>query len=321
MFKSGVNAGGGLTYELDEQQNKNGHFLDTPGLADEVLRKKAGEAISEGLRKGGSYKVIFFVTQESGRVNQQDATTLNLVLDAAVEIGMDYGIIVNKVPKRILKLFEDEAKKIDFLNSLFAGIPEERKCVYSNVRFFGRMSSLADKDDTIISPTELKDDSDVTLLDFVDKIVPKIKITETRVTEIKTDMFEEMKNQMESMARQLQEKDEQWKEERRQLEVQRIKDHALLAQGNKIGKFVGDDLFQNAKEYIDGQNSRGGGRVTSSCTKGIIIENVSSYDLLYKDSKFICGDPLFEFDDLLFDNKCIHPKTAIAQFSIGRKGK
>ena len=61
LFKSGVNVGGGLTYELDVKKNTKGHFLDTPGLADKKLRKKAGEAISEGLRKDGGYKVIFFV--------------------------------------------------------------------------------------------------------------------------------------------------------------------------------------------------------------------------------------------------------------------
>ena len=32
LFKSGVNLGKGLTYNLDEKVNKNGHFLDTPGI-------------------------------------------------------------------------------------------------------------------------------------------------------------------------------------------------------------------------------------------------------------------------------------------------
>ena len=73
----------GLTFQLDEGRNKNGYFLDTPGLADESLRRAAGHAISEGLRKGGTFIVLFFVTQEAGRVNQQDATTMRLVLEAA----------------------------------------------------------------------------------------------------------------------------------------------------------------------------------------------------------------------------------------------
>ena len=50
-----------------------------------------------GLRMGGTFIVLFFVTQEAGRVSQQDATTMRLVLEAAPEIGSNYGIIVNKV--------------------------------------------------------------------------------------------------------------------------------------------------------------------------------------------------------------------------------
>ena len=38
LFKAGVNIGQGLTFKLDEAENKNGQFLDTPGLADEELR-------------------------------------------------------------------------------------------------------------------------------------------------------------------------------------------------------------------------------------------------------------------------------------------
>ena len=224
LFKSGVSVGKGMTYKLDEAENKNGHFLDTPGLADEELRKKAGEAISEGLRQGGSYKVIFFVTQESGRVNQQDATTLRLVLEAAPDIGKDYGIIVNKVSKGVLKTFKEEALKFDFLNSLFAGIPEERKCVYSNAKFFGRISDLEDEKDKLFSPFELKDDSDLSLNDFVHDWIPTVEITEKNVADIDTERFDEMSKKMEIMAQQLQEKDDQWKEERHQLEAKRIKE-------------------------------------------------------------------------------------------------
>ena len=74
IFKSGINIGQGLTYQLDKRTNIHGcTFLDTPGLADEKLRKQAGKAISDGLRKGGKYKVVFFVTQEAGRVNAKAA--------------------------------------------------------------------------------------------------------------------------------------------------------------------------------------------------------------------------------------------------------
>ena len=130
LFKSGVNIGKGLTYQLDEKENANGHFMDTPGLSDKRLRKAAGEAISEGLRKDGDYKVIFFVTQEAGRVNAQDATTMKLVLDAAPEIGQNYGVVVNKVYQKTMSRYENEENRMNFLLALFAGIPEDKRCVF-----------------------------------------------------------------------------------------------------------------------------------------------------------------------------------------------
>ena len=91
VFPSGINIGQGLTYQLNEVADKNGYkaLMDTPGLADVKLRKQAGEAISQGLRKGGKFVVLFFVTQQDGRVSQEDATTMKLVLQAAPEIGID----------------------------------------------------------------------------------------------------------------------------------------------------------------------------------------------------------------------------------------
>ena len=255
LFKSGVSVGKGMTYKLDEAENKNGHFLDTPGLADEELRKKAGEAISVGLRKGGSYKVIFFVTQESGRVNQQDATTLRLVLEAAPDIGRDYGIIVNKVSKGVLKTFKEEALKFDFLNTLFAGIPEERKCVYSNVKFFGRISDLEDEKDKLFSPTEFKDDSDLSLNDFVHGWIPTVEITDTNVADIDIELFDDMTKKMESMAQQLQEKDDLWKEERHQLEAQRIKENEetrkMMKELQKLRKIDAEESKRQIKELED----------------------------------------------------------------------
>ena len=115
LFKSGVSVGKGMTSKIDEKENNNGHFLNLDlnlDLCDKELRKKVRETISKGLKKGGSYKVIFFVTQEAGRVNQQDTKTLKLVHEAAPDIGMEYGIIVNKVPKEVLKTLEDETLKL-----------------------------------------------------------------------------------------------------------------------------------------------------------------------------------------------------------------
>merc|ERR1712066_561661 len=105
-------------------------------MADQDLRLQAAEAIAEGLRLSGDYKIVFVVTEQMGRVLQQDATTIRLVLDAAPEIKMNYGIIVNMVSKGVWKKLKKASMSyFDFLNSLFAGIKEEHRCVYSNVLF------------------------------------------------------------------------------------------------------------------------------------------------------------------------------------------
>ena len=99
LFKSGVNVGKGLTFKLDEKQTEDYCYVDTPGLADQKLRHQAAEAISVGLKNGGDHKIIFVVTEQMGRVRQQDSTTIKLVHEAAPEIKMNYGVIVNMISK------------------------------------------------------------------------------------------------------------------------------------------------------------------------------------------------------------------------------
>ena len=94
----------GLTYQLDKQidASSGDAFLDTPGLNDVKRMEAAGRAISKGLKNGGAFKVLFFVSERNGRVDPQDATTMKVVLDSAPEIWRNqespkYGVIVNQV--------------------------------------------------------------------------------------------------------------------------------------------------------------------------------------------------------------------------------
>ena len=225
LFKSGVNFGGGITYKLDEKKNENGHFLDTPGLADEGLRKAAGEAISEGLRMGGQFKVLFFVTEQRGRVVQQDATTMQLVHEAAPEIKGHYGIIVNMVSKGVLKkLNQTEMPFFEFLNTLFAGMADENRCIYTNIMFIGRVDDLEGEEDKLVSPETIVDANGVTLRNFIDNVVPALVINKENVSDVRIEKFKEMTNKMEKMAREIKLKDERWKEERRLFEQKRIQD-------------------------------------------------------------------------------------------------
>ena len=251
LFESGVNIGRGKTYRLDERKNERGHFLDTPGLADEELRKAAGKAISEGLRMGGQFKVLFFVTEQSGRVLLQDATTIQLIHDAAPEIGDEYGIIVNMVSKGVLKKLNETEAKHEFLNILFSGIPEEKRCIYTNVLFVGKMENLEDEDNCVVPPETIIDTTNnssiapgmwwslwrcfmskigrgtpdgVTLTKFIYDVVPDIMISQEKVSDINVEKFNEITTKLEKMSVEMKDKDETWKAERRQFEMKRIKD-------------------------------------------------------------------------------------------------
>merc|ERR1739838_579880 len=227
LFKSGVNFGGGITYKLDEKKNKNGHFLDTPGLADESLRKEAGGAISEGLRMGGQFKVLFFVTEQRGRIVQQDATMMQLVHEAAPEIKGHYGIIVNMVSKGVLKrLNQTEMSFYEFFNAVFAGMADENRCIYSNIFVIGRVDDLEDEEDKVVPPETIIDVNGVTLRNFIDNVVPALTITKENVSEVKIEKFKEMTNKLEEMATEIKLKDERWKEERRRFGQKRIQDAA-----------------------------------------------------------------------------------------------
>ena len=118
------------------------------------------------------------------------------------------------------------------------------------------------------------------------------------------------------------EEDHEREKKRLEKELQEKSEFQDLLEQVKPWRFVGDDLFQKAKVFID-VTSRGFRSQRLSYSKGLIIENTSSYNLIYRDSKFTCGTPLksFDDDDMLFNNKCIPPNTAIAQFSQNYQAK
>ena len=73
------------------------------------------------LQEGGITKIIFFVGQDSGRPKQDDVTTMNLVLQAAPEIGNKYGVILPKIRKRTAEILKAPDNWTKFLAGLFAG--------------------------------------------------------------------------------------------------------------------------------------------------------------------------------------------------------
>ena len=117
LFQSGVSVGKGMTYKLDESKHNGITYLDTPGLADIKMRKAAATAITEGLRKNGTYQIFFVVTLEAGRLRPTDLATIKLVLENAKDI-ISYNLIINKLSKSVYdNLCKDDREELKKLIS------------------------------------------------------------------------------------------------------------------------------------------------------------------------------------------------------------
>jgi GTP-binding protein EngB required for normal cell division len=104
VFKSGVSIGEGLTKAKQAYVYENRKYIDTPGLSDVKLRKRAAKEIEAALKENSNYKIVFVVAIEAGRVRPDDLEMINAVCDA-IDTPFEYGIIVNKVNKWTLTRF------------------------------------------------------------------------------------------------------------------------------------------------------------------------------------------------------------------------
>ena len=208
LFKSGISIGDGLTYQLDERENSRGTFFDTPGLADNTHREAAGKAISTALRKGGNFKILFFVMTESGRIVRQDVTTLRLVLDAAPEIKNHYGIVINKLPKNVAKALQNPEKGSIFLTKLFTGIPQDQRCAQSNITYLPFHSELDSEDNKLMDMNELQTLKSELFKSFVYGKVPAINLTVGKAGDIATCNFDQINAALKDLEKKM-EKDQQ----------------------------------------------------------------------------------------------------------------
>ena len=220
LFKSGISIGDGLTYQLDERENARGTFFDTPGLADNTHREAAGKAISTALRKGGNFKILFFVMTESGRIVRQDVTTLRLVLDAAPEIENHYGIVINKLPKNVAKALQNPEKGGVFLTKLFAGIPDHQRCAQSNITYLPFHSELDAEDNKLIDLSDLKTLEGESFKDFVYGQVPTINLTVGKAGDIATSEFDQMNAVLEALEKKMEQDRQMFLEQQKLLITQ-----------------------------------------------------------------------------------------------------
>lgn len=181
-FKSGLSIGKGMTYKLDTRELGNHTFMDTPGLEDIRMREKAAAAITEALKFGGFYKIVFVVTLESGRIRTIDSATINLILNNAPDIT-HYGLIINKMSKRFYEHIkqekETEEKLLDeFMLPIDRYKDKEEPLAIPLPLFIKKIDDLDDMDDAIAEIHGLKR--------FMDAL-PPLKINEEKVKDIPGD--------------------------------------------------------------------------------------------------------------------------------------
>ena len=107
---------------------KSNQSIDTPGLDNIGFGDQAGKEITEIMNKGGELKILFFITLDQGRINLEDVRSMKLVLEAAPSIGQKYGVVFNMISKRIFRDLKTDSIRVDYINVLFSGFPDKRKC-------------------------------------------------------------------------------------------------------------------------------------------------------------------------------------------------
>ena len=128
--------------------------MDTPGLSDIKLRGEAAKAITQALKKNGSYQIFFVITLEAGRIRPEDMTTIKLVLESASDITY-YSIIINKLSDNAYNcLTEDNAEK---LKILVAEMTEQFNCKKDppTVLLLSNHVDLYDAEDKVIKWDDL----------------------------------------------------------------------------------------------------------------------------------------------------------------------
>eukprot|EP00331_Platyophrya_macrostoma_P014068 CAMPEP_0176434138 /NCGR_PEP_ID=MMETSP0127-20121128/16486_1 /TAXON_ID=938130 /ORGANISM="Platyophrya macrostoma, Strain WH" /LENGTH=422 /DNA_ID=CAMNT_0017816793 /DNA_START=118 /DNA_END=1386 /DNA_ORIENTATION=- len=179
-FLSGISLGNGLTTVLQEEKDEFGNrFIDTPGLNDIDMRVSAAKEIEKALKRGGTSRIFFVSSLDSGRIKPEDKTTMKLVLEAAKDIRSNYSIIVNKVSAPVYqRIFENKREFEQMKTRMTAGLPE----ITENV-FFNRQDPNLDDQDNMLP--QLSEE----LQSFI-RNAPSVDVIAQNVQDIKIDQFD-----------------------------------------------------------------------------------------------------------------------------------
>ncbi|KNE68640.1 hypothetical protein AMAG_12804 [Allomyces macrogynus ATCC 38327] len=191
VTKAGVNAGAGIQHNTLLRFPIDGvTWIDTPGLSDITHRTRAAALITEALQhEKGCYRLIFVVTTEAGRVRPEDLATMTIVLNAIHKKDVPYGVIVNKLSKRLHSRILNDA---DFYNKFACSLnsgPYSTKDIFLALE----VDDARDAEDYILPDVAMK-----SVLEFINGI-PSITMQPNDVSAISATDFDEQESRLQAV--------------------------------------------------------------------------------------------------------------------------
>eukprot|EP01132_Coremiostelium_polycephalum_P009708 gene9708-11922_t len=178
LSASGVSIGCGLTKENHEFISEDGkRYIDTPGLADPLLREQAAMNISTALKKETNYKIVFVVALNDGRMKNEDIETINSIVDS-VSVEFNYALIINKVSNNIAKKLVD-SNNMKLCLGLLKRQPE-------SILIIPMFRDLFEEDNMLIKNETIRNE----IIEFINEMEPSL-ILEENVSAIDTRNFDE----------------------------------------------------------------------------------------------------------------------------------
>ncbi|KAF1784011.1 P-loop containing nucleoside triphosphate hydrolase [Phytophthora cactorum] len=143
----------GMTKDFQQITHQDAVYMDTPGLADRQIERRAADAITTALRQTGSYKIFFIVRLQYGRVQSEDLATIETVLDSIDMKDIPFVIVINNVKSRqyaaMMEKEEEFFEVITLINS------SKYKTPY--ITFIPTLECLDEKDNQCVKlPTDVE---------------------------------------------------------------------------------------------------------------------------------------------------------------------
>ncbi|KAF1783149.1 P-loop containing nucleoside triphosphate hydrolase [Phytophthora cactorum] len=134
---TGISYGTGMTKDFQQITHQDAVYMDTPGLADRQIERRAADAITTALRQTGSYKIFFIVRLQYGRVQSEDLATIETVLDSIDMKDIPFAIVINNVKSRQYaammergeEFFEYKTPYITFIPTLECLDEKDNQCI------------------------------------------------------------------------------------------------------------------------------------------------------------------------------------------------